>query len=91
MTGQLRLLNIACAAKAKPRVITINRPAREMPLPFTLIGGAERGTRLFISSVEVGSKAEEAGLKRGDQVTPFKLVYKTVLRHIHTFFFSFFV
>uniref|UniRef100_A0A672LQQ6 Rap guanine nucleotide exchange factor 2 n=1 Tax=Sinocyclocheilus grahami TaxID=75366 RepID=A0A672LQQ6_SINGR len=68
MTGQLRLLNIACAAKAKPRVITINRLAREMPLPFTLIGGAERGTRLFISSVEVGSKAEEAGLKRGDQI-----------------------
>uniref|UniRef100_A0A8C2AT12 Si:dkey-253i9.4 n=1 Tax=Cyprinus carpio TaxID=7962 RepID=A0A8C2AT12_CYPCA len=68
MTGQLRLLNIACAAKAKPRVITINRPAREMPLPFTLIGGAERGTRLFISSVEVGSRAEEAGLKHGDQI-----------------------
>ncbi|XP_051982647.1 rap guanine nucleotide exchange factor 2-like isoform X2 [Xyrauchen texanus] len=68
MTGQLRLLNIACAAKAKPRVITITRSAREMPLPFTLIGGAERGTRLFISSVEVGSKAEEAELKRGDQI-----------------------
>uniref|UniRef100_A0A672SKG5 Rap guanine nucleotide exchange factor 2-like n=1 Tax=Sinocyclocheilus grahami TaxID=75366 RepID=A0A672SKG5_SINGR len=68
MTGQLRLLSIASAAKAKPRVITINRPTREMPLPFTLIGGAERGTRLFISSVEVGSKAEEAGLKRGDQM-----------------------
>lgn len=71
MTGQLRLLNIACAAKAKPRVITITRSAREIPLPFTLIGGAERGTRLFISSVEMGSKAEEAGLKRGDQVPPF--------------------
>ncbi|XP_051993337.1 rap guanine nucleotide exchange factor 2-like isoform X2 [Xyrauchen texanus] len=68
MTGQLRLLNIACAAKAKPRMITITRSAREMSLPFTLIGGAERGTRLFISSVEVGSKAEEAGLKRGDQI-----------------------
>ncbi|XP_051558726.1 rap guanine nucleotide exchange factor 2 isoform X3 [Myxocyprinus asiaticus] len=68
MTGQLRLLNIACAAKAKPRVITITRSAREMHLPFTLIGGAERGTRLFISSVEVGSKAEEAGLKHGDQI-----------------------
>lgn len=68
MTGQLRLLNIACAAKAKPRVITVTRTAREIPLPFTLIGGAERGTRLFISSVEVGSKAEEAGLKRGDQI-----------------------
>lgn len=75
MTGQLRLLNIACAAKAKPRVITITRSAREMPLPFTLIGGAERGTRLFISSVEMGSKAEEAGLKRGDQVPPFKTLW----------------
>uniref|UniRef100_A0AAR2KIW6 Rap guanine nucleotide exchange factor 2 n=1 Tax=Pygocentrus nattereri TaxID=42514 RepID=A0AAR2KIW6_PYGNA len=68
MTGQLRLLNIACAAKAKPRVVSITRVSREMVLPFTLIGGAERGTRLFISSVEVGSKAEEAGLKRGDQI-----------------------
>ncbi|XP_036438844.1 rap guanine nucleotide exchange factor 2 isoform X1 [Colossoma macropomum] len=68
MAGQLRLLNIACAAKAKPRVVSITRVSREMPLPFTLIGGAERGTRLFISSVEVGSKAEEAGLKRGDQI-----------------------
>ncbi|XP_030644191.1 rap guanine nucleotide exchange factor 2 isoform X2 [Chanos chanos] len=68
MTGQLRLLNIACAAKAKPRVVSITRASRDLPLPFTLIGGAERGTRLFVSSVEVGSKAEEAGLKRGDQI-----------------------
>uniref|UniRef100_A0A4W4F7I7 RA-GEF-1 n=1 Tax=Electrophorus electricus TaxID=8005 RepID=A0A4W4F7I7_ELEEL len=68
MTGQLRLLNIACAAKAKPRLVSITRASREMALPFTLIGGAERGTRLFINSVEVGSKAEEAGLKRGDQI-----------------------
>lgn len=81
MTGQLRLLNIACAAKAKPRVITITRTAREIPLPFTLIGGAERGTRLFISSVEVGSKAEEAGLKRGDQVRYFKPQCNVTLRH----------
>lgn len=78
MTGQLRLLNIACAAKAKPRVVSITRISREMPLPFTLIGGAERGTRLFISSVEVGSKAEEAGLKRGDQVGPYDHGYDSV-------------
>ncbi|MCJ8749217.1 hypothetical protein PDJAM_G00173960 [Pangasius djambal] len=68
MSGQLRLLNIACAAKAKSRVVTITRASRELPLPFTLMGGAERGTHLFISSVEAGSKAEEAGLKRGDQI-----------------------
>ncbi|XP_060720508.1 rap guanine nucleotide exchange factor 2 isoform X4 [Tachysurus vachellii] len=68
MSGQLRLLNIACAAKAKSRIVTITRPSREQPLPFTLMGGAERGTHLFISSVDAGSKAEEAGLKRGDQI-----------------------
>ncbi|XP_076874922.1 rap guanine nucleotide exchange factor 2 isoform X3 [Brachyhypopomus gauderio] len=68
MIGQLRLLNIACAAKAKPRLVSIMRASRETALPFTLIGGAERGTRLFINSVEAGSKAEEAGLKRGDQI-----------------------
>lgn len=68
MSGQLRLLNIACAAKAKSRVVTIARASREQPLPFSLMGGAERGTHLFISSVDAGSKAEEAGLKRGDQV-----------------------
>ncbi|KAM9449772.1 rap guanine nucleotide exchange factor 2 [Clarias gariepinus] len=68
MSGQLRLLNIACAAKAKSRVVTITRSSRDLPLPFTLMGGAERGTHLFISSVDTGSKAEEAGLKRGDQI-----------------------
>ncbi|XP_046698859.1 rap guanine nucleotide exchange factor 2 isoform X3 [Silurus meridionalis] len=68
MSGQLRLLNIACAAKAKSRVVTIARSSRELPLPFTLIGGAERGTHLFIDTVDQGSKAEEAGLKHGDQI-----------------------
>ncbi|XP_076151595.1 rap guanine nucleotide exchange factor 2 isoform X1 [Alosa pseudoharengus] len=68
MTGHLRLLNIACAAQAKPRVVCVSRAARDCPLPFSLLGGAERGTRLFISAVEVGSNAEEAGLKRGDQI-----------------------
>ena len=68
MTGHLRLLNIACAAQAKPRVVCVSRASRDSALPFSLLGGAERGTRLFISAVEVGSNAEEAGLKRGDQV-----------------------
>lgn len=68
MTGHLRLLNIACAAQAKPRVVCVSRSSRDAPLSFSLLGGAERGTRLFISAVEAGSNAEEAGLKRGDQV-----------------------
>ncbi|XP_062864175.1 rap guanine nucleotide exchange factor 2 isoform X3 [Trichomycterus rosablanca] len=68
MSGQLRLLNIACAAKAKPRLVSIARVSRETPLPFALTGGAERGTHLFVSAVEAGGAAEEAGLKHGDQI-----------------------
>ncbi|XP_066574119.1 rap guanine nucleotide exchange factor 2 isoform X3 [Amia ocellicauda] len=68
MCGHLRLLNIACAAKAKLRLVTLTKPSREAPLPFTLLGGSEKGFRIFIDSVEVGSKASEAGLKRGDQI-----------------------
>ncbi|KAK3090078.1 hypothetical protein FSP39_008974 [Pinctada imbricata] len=68
LTGQLRLLNIACAAKARPRNITLTRATRDEVLHFSILGGQERGTGIFISKVEKGSKAYEAGLKRGDQI-----------------------
>lgn len=68
MCGHLRLLNIACAAKAKPRLVTLTKPSRDSPLAFTLLGGQEKGFCIFIDAVEPGSKAAEAGLKRGDQV-----------------------
>lgn len=69
MCGHLRLLNIACAAKAKPRLVTLTKPSRDSPLAFSLLGGQEKGFRIFIDAVEAGSKAAEVGLKRGDQVT----------------------
>ncbi|XP_032411623.1 rap guanine nucleotide exchange factor 2 isoform X8 [Xiphophorus hellerii] len=68
MCGHLRLLNIACAAKAKPRLVTLTKPSRDSPLAFTLLGGQEKGFCIFIDTVEPGSKAAEAGLKRGDQI-----------------------
>ncbi|XP_051869216.1 rap guanine nucleotide exchange factor 6 isoform X4 [Pristis pectinata] len=68
MKGHLRLLNIACAAKAKWRQITLLKPSRESPLYFSLLGGSERGFGIFVETVEPGSKAAEAGLKRGDQI-----------------------
>lgn len=68
MCGHLRLLNIACAAKAKPRLVTLTKPSRDSPLGFSLLGGQEKGSRIFIDAVEPGSKAAEVGLKRGDQV-----------------------
>ena len=68
MTGQLRLLNIACGAKARNRSVTLTRATREEVLHFSVLGGLERGCGIFISKVEKGSKAYEAGLKRGDQI-----------------------
>ncbi|XP_072581038.1 rap guanine nucleotide exchange factor 2 isoform X1 [Vulpes vulpes] len=68
MGGHLRLLNIACAAKAKRRLMTLTKPSREAPLPFILLGGSEKGFGIFVDSVDSGSKATEAGLKRGDQI-----------------------
>uniref|UniRef100_A0A8C5AQC5 Rap guanine nucleotide exchange factor (GEF) 6 n=1 Tax=Gadus morhua TaxID=8049 RepID=A0A8C5AQC5_GADMO len=68
MKGHLRLLNIACAAKAKCRQITLQKASREASLSFSLHGGSERGFGIFVESVDIGSKAAEAGLKRGDQI-----------------------
>ncbi|XP_054711179.1 rap guanine nucleotide exchange factor 2-like [Uloborus diversus] len=68
MLGQQRLLNIACATKARVRVITFSRSTREEVLHFSILGGYETGFATFVSKVDRGSKAEEVGLKRGDQI-----------------------
>jgi len=68
MKGQLRLLNLACASKARPRTVTLTRATRDEILYFQILGGLERGCGIFIKKVEKDSKAYEAGLKRGDQV-----------------------
>ncbi|CAH1246964.1 RAPGEF6 [Branchiostoma lanceolatum] len=68
MGGQLRLLNIACAAKAKTRTVTLARPQKDSVLHFSVLGGCETGSGIFISKVEKASKAEDLGLKRGDQI-----------------------
>ncbi|KAJ7426954.1 Rap guanine nucleotide exchange factor 6 [Willisornis vidua] len=68
MKGHLRLLNIACAAKAKWRQITLQKPSRDSPLFFSLLGGSDKGFGIFVETVEGGSNAAEAGLKRGDQI-----------------------
>ena len=68
MAGQLRLLNLACASKARPRTVTLTRAMQNEILHFQILGGADRGYGVFISKVEKDSKAYEVGLKRGDQV-----------------------
>ena len=68
MHGQLRMLNFACAAKARKRTVTLTRPSRDEPLNFSIVGGFEKGSGIFISKVTKSSKADEIGLKRGDQI-----------------------
>lgn len=68
MNGHLCLLNMASAAKAKLRQVMLQKASRDSPLPFSLLGGSERGFGIFIDNVKEDSKAAEAGLKRGDQV-----------------------
>lgn len=91
MCGHLRLLNIACAAKAKPRLVTLTKPSRDSPLAFTLLGGQEKGFCIFIDAVEPGSKAAEAGLKRGDQVTVMQTDIGEGLKRDVLFWFEFFL
>ena len=68
MQGQLRMLNFACAAKARKRIVTLTRPSRDEVLDFSIVGGYEKGCGIFISRVDKGSKVDEIGLKRGDQI-----------------------
>ncbi|CAB1325615.1 unnamed protein product [Coregonus sp. 'balchen'] len=71
MCGHLRLLNIACAAKAKLRLVTLTKPSREAPLAFTLLGGSEKGFRIFIDSVilEVnGQNFENVQLTKANEI-----------------------
>lgn len=69
MHEQLHLLHIACAAKARTRVVTLARSSRDEDLHFSIIGGYEKGgCGIFISNVDKKTKAEDVGLKRGDQI-----------------------
>ncbi len=51
MTGQLRFLNIACAAKARVRCVTLTRSDRNEPLNFKIVGGYDRSAGIYISMV----------------------------------------
>ncbi|XP_072165122.1 rap guanine nucleotide exchange factor 2-like [Diadema setosum] len=68
MSGQLRLLHIAGAAKAKPRTVVLARSDRESSLGFCIVGGWEKKMGIFISKVDKGSKAQQVGLRKGDQI-----------------------
>lgn len=68
MEMQLHVLNFTCSAKARTRSVTLSRSSRDEPLNFDILGGYERGFGIFILKVDKQTKAEEVGLKRGDQI-----------------------
>lgn len=51
MVGQLRLLNIACATKARVRCLTLTRSDRTEPLNFEIVGGYDRSSGIYVSTV----------------------------------------
>ena len=53
MEGQLRLLDFACAAKARARTVTLTRPSRDEILHFSILGGYKKKYGIFISKVRL--------------------------------------
>ena len=51
MDGQLRLLDFACAAKARARTVTLTRPSRDEILHFSILGGYKKKYGIYISNV----------------------------------------
>ncbi|PAV79963.1 hypothetical protein WR25_15592 isoform C [Diploscapter pachys] len=68
MHSQQSLLNIACSVKAKPRLVTHTRANKEEPLQFSLVGGKDLQTGIFISEVKADSQAEKVGIKKCDEL-----------------------
>ncbi|UYV83701.1 RAPGEF2 [Cordylochernes scorpioides] len=68
MEKELVHLNLSIFSNAVNRNIIINRSEREENLYFSIQGGCERKFGIFVSHVEKGSKIDQAGLRRGDQI-----------------------
>lgn len=68
MQFQLKMLNFTIQTRSKPRTVILSRPNRDEPLQFSIVGGSDRNTAIFISQVEKASKAAKIGLKRADQI-----------------------
>jgi hypothetical protein len=70
-SGQLRLLQIACSTKSRPRTVTLSRASREDALPFNIMGGSDNGYGIFVSYVDDTGKKEvgvASGIRVGDEI-----------------------
>lgn len=68
MMEELKLLHVAHTHKARTRTVTLTRSSRDEELHFQIIGGYEKGGGIFILQTDKNSKANEMGLRRGDQI-----------------------
>lgn len=68
MLEELKLLHVAHTHKARTRTITLTRSSRDEDLHFKIVGGYEKGGGIFIFESDKNSKANEMGLRRGDQI-----------------------
>jgi hypothetical protein len=68
MYDQLRVLTIAISTKSKPRAVTLARSKRDESLMFNVQGGWDKGYGIFVYRVDKDSKANELGIRRGDQI-----------------------
>ena len=79
---QLRLLHIGLSTKAKIRHINLTRNNRQDDLLyFTILGGYERGYGIFVSKVDAGSKIEQLGLRKGDQILEVNGISFAIITH----------
>jgi Rap guanine nucleotide exchange factor 2 len=62
------MITIAISTKSKPREIILARSKRNEQLPFEIKGGWDKGYGIYVSKVDTDSKANELGLRKGDQI-----------------------
>lgn len=85
------LLHLVCESKPRERAIKMIRKDVDGDLFFKVMGGAEKGYPLYVASVDAGSPADSAGLKRGDMILAmndrnfetmsYEIALKTMKRH----------
>lgn len=67
------MLHTALDVKPHQRTIILTRSTREESLNFSILGGQDMGGfGVYVCDVKKGSRAEELGLRRGDQILQVK-------------------
>lgn len=66
--GQLHLNGRVSPSGGSFKVISLTRTSLDQVLGFSLQGGQEQGSHVYVSEVDVGSQAHKQGLSAGDKI-----------------------